>query len=179
MIVFASRNFVSWVMIMLFPLSLQAADTGSAIVHRDGGVRVNGAEVSDSTTVFAGDLLETEPGFLANLETEGSSVLIQGESVVKFQGNYFASGARNCLGGNFDMSVQVNCIKWNLWPKTRHKTTGRNTYVTDLSGTVQVATRKNHVTIRQGGTLHKTSSENNLSNPPSCMKDSAQRARNR
>jgi hypothetical protein len=163
MIVFAARNFVSWVMIILFPLSLLAADTGSAIVHSNGGVRVNGAEVPDSTTVFAGDLLETEPGFLANLETEGSSVLILGESVVKFQGNCFASGARNCLGGNFDMSVQVNCIKVEPLAKDQTQNDRTQYDVTDLSGTVQVATRKNDVTIRQGGTLHKTSSENNLS----------------
>jgi hypothetical protein len=92
MSVFASRNFVSWVIVILFPLSLLAVDTGSAIVHSNGGVRVNGAEVPDFTTVFAGDLLETKPGFMA-----------------------------------------------------------------------QVAAPKNDVTIPRGGTLHKTSSENNLS----------------
>jgi hypothetical protein len=88
MSVFASRNFVSWVMVILFPLSRLAVDTGSAILHSNGGVRVNGAEVPDSTTVFVGDLLETKPGFMANRETEGSCVLIQGESLAKFQGNY-------------------------------------------------------------------------------------------
>jgi hypothetical protein len=43
MSVLASRNFVSWVMVILFPLSLLAVDTGSAIVPRNGGVRGSGA----------------------------------------------------------------------------------------------------------------------------------------
>jgi len=74
-------------MIILFPLSLMAADTGSAILRSTGGVWVNGMEVADSSAVFPGDLLETKPGFIANLDAEGSSILIQGESVVKFQGS--------------------------------------------------------------------------------------------
>ncbi|MGB7866623.1 MAG: hypothetical protein WCF74_24755, partial [Candidatus Sulfotelmatobacter sp.] len=75
-------------MIILFPLSLMAADTGSAILRGTGGVWVNGVEAADSIAVFPGDSLETKPGFIANLDAEGSSILIQGESVVKFQGSY-------------------------------------------------------------------------------------------
>jgi hypothetical protein len=99
-------------MAILFPLSLLAADTGSAIVHSNGGVRVTGAEVPDSTTVFAGDLLETKPGFMANLETEGSSVLIQGESVAKFQGNYLPLEHG---------SVSVGTSTWNERPRGFHQ----------------------------------------------------------
>jgi len=50
-------------------------------------VRVNGAEVPGSTAVSREICSSTKPGFLANRETEGSCVLIQGESLVKFQGN--------------------------------------------------------------------------------------------
>lgn len=69
------------------PLSLLAADTGSAILHSEGGVWLNGTEISGSTAVFPGDSVETKPGFVANLDAEGSSVLVQGESIVKFQGD--------------------------------------------------------------------------------------------
>jgi len=37
----------------------------------------------------------------------------------------------------------------------------------------------NDVTVPQGDRLHKTSPENTYANPLSCLKDSAQRARNR
>jgi hypothetical protein len=39
MSVFASRNFVSWVMVILFPVSRLAVHRGSAMVHRNGGER--------------------------------------------------------------------------------------------------------------------------------------------
>jgi|CZKJ01.1.fsa_nt_gi hypothetical protein len=159
MSVSASRNFVSWVMIILFPLSMLAADTGSAVVHSSGGVWVNGAEVVDSTTVFPGDLLETKSGFIANLDAEGSSVLIQGESVVKFQGDYLIlEHGSVAVGTSTSMSVHVNCIK------VEPLSTDRTQYdVTDVSGTVQVAARKNDVKIREASTLRKTSAETNSS----------------
>ncbi|MGB9284136.1 MAG: hypothetical protein WCB59_08965, partial [Candidatus Sulfotelmatobacter sp.] len=62
----------------MFPLSLSAGDTGSAILHSEGGVWLNGMEMSGSAAIFPGDSVETKPGFVANLDAEGSSVLIQG-----------------------------------------------------------------------------------------------------
>jgi hypothetical protein len=155
----ASRYFVSWVMIILFPLSLMAVDTGSAVLHSSGGVWVNGTEVADATAVFAGDLIETKSGFIANLDAEGSSVLIQGESVVKFQGDYLdLEHGSVAVGTSTSMSVHVNCIK--VEPLSNDRTQYE---VKDVSGTVQVAARKNDVNIRQGGALRKASSETNSS----------------
>ena len=159
MSVSALRIFVSWAMILLFPLSLLAADTGSAIVRGSGGVWVNGSEVADSSAVFPGDLLETKPGFIANLDAEGSSVLIQGESVIKFQGDYLVlEHGSVAVGTSTSMSVHVNCIK--VEPLSNERT---QYDVTDVTGTVQVAAHKNDVNIRQGGALRKTSSETNSS----------------
>jgi hypothetical protein len=155
----ALRNFFCWVMVVLFPLSLVGADTGSAIVHSKGGVWVNGSEVADSTAIFAGDLLETKPGFVANLDAEGSSILIQPESVVKFQGTFLSlEHGSVSVGTSTSMSVHVNCIKVeplsNEW--TQYD-------VTDISGTVQVAARKHDVNITQGGALGKAAADNNSS----------------
>lgn len=155
MSVFASRNFLSWVMVVLFPLSLLAADTGSAVVHSNGGLWVNGAEAADSTTVFSGDLLETKPGFVANLDAEGSSVLIQGESVVKFQGNYVTlEHGSVAVGTSTSMRVHVNCLK--VEPVSNDRT---QYDVTDVNGTVQVAAHKNDVNITQAGVLRKASTQ--------------------
>src|SRR5271156_7250391 len=106
------RHFISWVMVLLFPLSLSAADTGAAILHTRGGVWVNGTEVADSTAIFPGDSLETKPGFVANLDAEGSSVLIQGQSIVKFEGNYLTlEHGSVAVGTSTSMSVHVNCLR--------------------------------------------------------------------
>lgn len=153
------RNYISWAIVLLFPLSLLAADTGSAVVRSNGGVWVNGAEVANSTTVFPGDLLETKPGFVANLDAEGSSVLIQAETIVKFQGNFLdLEHGSVSVGTSTLMSVHVNCIR--VEPLSNDRT---QYDVADVSGKVEVAAHKNDVNITQSGGLHKTSSENSSS----------------
>jgi hypothetical protein len=151
MSVSALRNFVCWMMAVLCPLALSAADTGSAVLHSEGGVWVNGLEVAASTVVFPGDLVETKPGFVANLDAEGSSVLIQPESVVKFQGSFLVlEHGSVSVGTSTLMSVHVNCIK--VEPVSAERT---QYDVADVSGTVQVAARKNDVNITQAGALRK------------------------
>jgi hypothetical protein len=140
-------------MIFLCPLSLMAADTGAAVIHSKGGVWVNGAEVADSTAIFPGDLLETKTGSVANLDAEGSSVLIQPESVVKFQGNFVSlEHGSVSVGTSTSMGVHVNCIK--VEPSSNERT---QYDVADVSGTVQVAAHKNDVAITQSGVLQKAS----------------------
>jgi hypothetical protein len=156
-----TRNFLSWAMIVLFPLSLVAADTGAAVVHSKGGVWVNGAEVVDSTVIFPGDLLQTKPGFVANIDIEGSSVLIQSESVVKFQGNFLIlEHGSVSVGTSTSLSVHVNCIE--VVPVTSERT---QYDVTDIIGRVEVAALKSDVNIKQSGILQKASKEGESSQP--------------
>src|SRR5580658_2104895 len=147
----ALRKFVSWTLVILWPLSLTAADAGSAVLHSEGGVWVNGFEISGSTVVFPGDLLETKPGFVANVDAEGSSVVIQPESVVKFQGTFLSlEHGTVSVGTSTSMSVHVSCIK--VEPVSSERTQYE---VSDVSGTVQVAARKSDVNITAGGVLQK------------------------
>jgi hypothetical protein len=157
------RKFVGWMMVILCPLSLTAADTGSAVLHSEGGVWVNGIEISGSTVVFAGDLLETKPGFVANLDAEGSSVVVQPESVVKFQGTFLSlEHGSVSVGTSTSMSVHVSCIK--IEPVSSERT---QYDVADISGAVQVAARKNDVNLTQGGVLQKTQAQ--AGSPPSSV----------
>jgi hypothetical protein len=155
------RFFFAWAMIVWLPASLLAGDTNSAVVHSKGGVWVNGAEATDSTVVFPGDLLETKPGFVANLDAAGSSVLIQPESVVKFQGTFLMLEHGSVeVGTSTSMGVHVNCIK--VEPVSNDRT---QYDVTDLTGTVRVAARKNDVSISQGA-LRKASSRSDAGQSP-------------
>ena len=155
MSVSALRNFLCWTMVALYPVSLAAANAGSAIVHSKGGAWVNGSEVPDSTVIFPGDLLETKPGFVANLDAEGSSVLVQGESIVKFQGNFLTlEHGSVSVGTSTEMSVHVNCLK--VEPLSNDRT---QYDVTDVSGKVEVAANKNDVKITQVGSLRKVPTE--------------------
>jgi hypothetical protein len=153
------RKFVAWLMLFLFPVSLNAADTGSAILRSAGGVWVNGNEIAGSTTIFSGDSLETKPGFVANLDVEGSSVLIQPESIVKFHGTYLTlEHGSVSVGTSTGMSVHVNCIR--VEPLSNDRT---QYDVADVTGKVEVAAHKDDVKITQTGSLHKPSAENSAS----------------
>ncbi|HEY1658829.1 MAG TPA: hypothetical protein VGG14_10815 [Candidatus Sulfotelmatobacter sp.] len=153
------RKSVAWLMLFLFPLSLSAADTGSAILRSEGGVWVNGNEIAGSTTIFTGDSLETKPGFVANLDVEGSSILIQPESIVKFEGTYLTlEHGSVSVGTSTAMSVHVNCIR--VEPLSNNRTQYN---VADVTGKVEVAAHKDDVKITQSGSQHKPSADNSSS----------------
>ena len=148
-------RLVCFAMILILPQSLLAIDTGSAILHAQGGVWVNGTEVPDSTAIFPGDLLETKPGFAANLTADGSTVLIQPESIVKFQGDVLAlEHGSVSVGTSKAMRVRVNCL--TVVPITTEWT---QYDVTDMTGKVLVAAHKNDVKINREGARAKLSKE--------------------
>jgi hypothetical protein len=149
------RCVICWVLCVVLPPSLAAADTGSAILHSTSGVWINGSEARDSTAVLAGDLLETKPGSAANLDADGSTVLIQPESVVKFNGDSLTlEHGSVSVGTSKSMSVHVDCIRVvpvsNEW--TQYD-------VTDVNGTVRAAARKKDVNIQLAASVRKASPE--------------------
>jgi hypothetical protein len=130
-------------MIGLVPLSL-SAQTPSAIVHTQGGVWVNGYEAKDSSAVFSGDVIETRPDFSATLNLEGSSVSVQPESVVKFQGDAVELDHGSVsVESSTSFKVLVHCITVvpvaNEW--TQYE-------VVDLNGSVQVSARTKDVNVK-------------------------------
>ncbi len=148
------RSFVCWAMTVMVPQSL-LGQTPAAILHAQGGVWINGYEAKDSAAVFAGDLLETRPGFSANLTLEGSAVLIQAESVTKFQGDWVElDHGRVSVETLKSFQVRVHCIKVvpvaNEW--TQYE-------VTNVNGTVQVAAHKSDVNVQVEGAHRKPSEE--------------------
>src|SRR5208282_2509582 len=108
-------------------------------------------EVTGSTTVFPGDSLETKPGFVANLDAEGSSVLIQPETIMSFHGTFLdLEHGSVSVGTSTAMSVRAKCIK--VEPVSNQRT---QYDVADVSGTVQVAARRSDVNITQGSVGRK------------------------
>jgi len=138
------------------PAALAASDPGSAVLRSNGGVWVNGTEVVASIVIFPGDLVETRPGFVANLDAEGSSVLVQSESVVKFQGNYLdLEHGGVSVGTSTLMSVHIKCMR--IEPVAAART---QYDVIDRTGAVHVAARKNDVNIKQSEGLRKPAAGN-------------------
>ena len=128
-------------------------------MHSKGGVWVNGAEVADSTAIFPGDVLETKPGSVANLDAQGSSILIEPQSIVKFQSNFLSlEHGSVSVGTSTSMSVHVNCIK--IEPASNDRT---QYDVSDVARTVQVAVHKDDVNINETGALRKAAPVNTSS----------------
>ena len=148
-----TRNFISWVMIVLWPVASMAADAKAAVLRSKGGVWVNGAEAADSTPVFPGNRIDIRPGFVAQLDAEGSSVLIQPESILKFQGTFveLEHGSLS-VGHSASLGVHVSCLQ--VEPVTSERTEYN---VKDTTGTVEVAAVKSDVKFTQVGRIKKTS----------------------
>src|SRR5437899_12995630 len=81
------RSCLCWAISAILPLSLMGQalpeKPGGAILPTQGGVWVNGYEAHDSSAVFPGDVVETEPDPSANLSLDGSTVTLSPVSVTK------------------------------------------------------------------------------------------------
>jgi hypothetical protein len=109
-------------------------------------VSVNGYEATDSSALFAGDLMETKPGFSATLNLEGTTIQLREETVAKLQDDVLLLDHGSVsLGTSKSFKVRVNCITvvpvLNEW--TQYE-------VTDLNGTVQVNALKGDVRVEMG-----------------------------
>jgi hypothetical protein len=169
------RCFLCWTMLVVVPVSLLGQNspnqTGAAILHTQGGVWVNGYEATDSSAVFPGDLLETKAGSPANLSLDGSTVLIQPESVAKLQTNLLELDHGSVfVGTSKSFKVRVNCLTvvpvLNEW--TQYE-------VNNLNGNVQVAARKDDVNVDRG-TDRRTPSANPESSHGSTVHETEQKS---
>ncbi|HUA15122.1 MAG TPA: hypothetical protein VMG31_07480 [Verrucomicrobiae bacterium] len=148
-------RIISWALIVTLPSTLMG-QTSSAILHTQGGVWVNGYEARDSTAVFPGDVLETKPGFSGNLTLDGSTVLLQPESVGKLQADVLILDHGSVsVTTSKSFRVKVNCL--TVVPVSNDWT---QYDVTDVNGTVQVAARKLDVNVEHEATGHRASPEN-------------------
>ena len=151
------RYLICWLLIALMPLSL-SAQTLSAIVHTQGGVWVNGYEAKDASAVFSGDVIETKPGFSATLNLEGSSVVIEPQSVVKFQGDAVELDHGGVSVDTFrSFKVLVHCM--TVIPVANEET---KYDVVDLNGSIEVSARTKDVNVKWQHGGSKNSVENTV-----------------
>jgi hypothetical protein len=139
----AFRKMVSCVLVLVFPGSLLAADTGAAMVYTHGAAWLNGAHVPTSSAIFSGDMLQTRSDSPANINAPGSSITVLGDSLVKFEGASLkvehggvsvstSKGIATTAG-----DVRVAPVS-NAWTEFN---------VSDVDGTVRIAARRGDLTI--------------------------------
>jgi ferric-dicitrate binding protein FerR (iron transport regulator) len=110
---------------------------------------VNGAPLKDSAPVLPGDVVQTREGAAANLSAAGSSVLIQANTIVRFQSGGLAldhGGASVATG----KGLAVFARDFKIAPASSDWT---EFYVTRASGVIQIMARKNSVTVSCGANI--------------------------
>ncbi len=140
---------LSLVLAMLLPAQLLAADSASAMLYSNGTAWVNGSAVPKSAAVFDGDLVQTRPDSSANLNANGSSVMVLADSLVKFQGSAVevehgavrVSTSQGLATRAGEITVKPAGTSWTEFQ------------VTDVDGQVQIVASKGDLTVQdQQGT---------------------------
>jgi hypothetical protein len=141
----AFRSAVCCLLVIVFPAQvLLAGETASAMLYTNGAAWLNGSEVPKSAAVFAGDLLQTRPDSTASIQSNGSSVMVLADSLVKFQGpavelehgTVRVTTSRGLAAQAGDVTVKPASDSWTEFQ------------VTDVDGRVQIAANKGDLTVQ-------------------------------
>jgi hypothetical protein len=149
------RKLVCGVMIVVAPVSLTAQTTDRTLrglLHNDGGTWLNGTPAPASAAIFADSLVQTEAGYSARINTEGSTALIGPETVMQFQGSELALDHGSLqLDTAREMKVLIGCV--SVIPTSSDRTEFN---VTDVDGRVKIVALKNDVRIHLHGAVVKS-----------------------
>src|SRR3984885_6038085 len=98
-------------MVVILPTLVLTQDSSRAMLHNDGGVWLNGNPAPNSSAIFLHDLVQTQKGSLAKIDAEGSTVTVQPETVVQFEGDELVLDHGGLqLNTSRGMKVRVNCL---------------------------------------------------------------------
>lgn len=140
------RAVTIWTVLFSLPLTTFAADGGAGILHTSGATWINGAAVPKSSAVFTGDLVQTQPGALASINSPGSNVMLFADSLLKYGAKdiELQHGSVAVVTSN-SLSTRVGEI--TVTPATKDRTEFR---VTEENGTVQIVAQRGDVQVNDG-----------------------------
>jgi hypothetical protein len=141
----AFRSALCCLLAILFPAQVMVGgETASAMLYISGSAWVNGSEVPKSAAVFSGDLLQTRPDSTASIQSNGSSIMVLADSLVKFEipavelehGSVRVTTSRGLAARAGDVTVKPVANTWTEYQ------------VTDVDGRVQIAANRGDVTVQ-------------------------------
>jgi hypothetical protein len=140
------RALICWIVIFLMPSAALAADAPAGVLYGTGTVYLDGAQLANSMPVLTGDVIETKEVGIAHLDMSGSTAIIQANAIVRFQ-----AGGLSLDRGSVSMatgkSLSVFARDFQITPVSSDWTQFE---VTRSGGLIQIAARKNSVTIKCG-----------------------------
>ena len=140
------RALICWIVIFLMPSAAFAADGPAGVLSGTGSVYLDGAQLANSMPVMTGDVIETKELGVAHLDMGGSTAIIQPNAIVRFQaaGLSLDRGSVSMATGK---SLSVSARDFEVTPVSSAWTQFE---VTRSGGMIQIAARKNSVTIKCG-----------------------------
>ena len=141
------RNIACRIMLVVVPVSLWAADSSPAMLYSKRTAWINGSTVPHTSTVFPGDLVQTQSDSMANINASGSSVVILADSLVKFEGpevslehgGLTVATSKGMITHAGDVTVTPASKGWTEFEVKQGS-----------DGTVQVVAQKGDVTVSDG-----------------------------
>jgi hypothetical protein len=141
----AFRSVLCCLLAIVFPAQVMlAGETASAMLYTNGAAWLNGSDVPKSAAVFSGDLLQTRADSTASIQSNGSSVMVLADSLVKFEGldvelehgAVRVTTSRGLATRAGDVTVKPATNSWTEFQ------------VTDVDGRVQIAASKGDLTVQ-------------------------------
>jgi len=140
------RSLIGWALVLLMPCAVFAADGSTGVIYGTGSVYLDGSQLANSAPVMSGDIIETKEVGVAHLDMSGSTAIIQANAVVRFQAAGLALD-RGSISMATGKSLTVSARDFQITPVSSAWTQFE---VTRSGGVVQIAARKNSVTISCG-----------------------------
>jgi len=137
--------------VLIFPAGLFAGDMTppGAMLYSHGATMLNGASVPRTSALFSGDLVQTGPDSVANINSTGSTVLVLNDSLIEYEGDSLKlEHGGVTVSTSKSMSAHAGDIK--ISPAKGVLT---QFDVRDIDGTVRIIARKGGLSVTdQNGT---------------------------
>ncbi len=138
------RALLTWLLILVLPASMFAADSSAAMLYTNGTAWINGGNVPKSSAIFSGDLVQTKTDSVASIKSPGTSVLVFSDSLVQYQGGAvkLEHGSLN-VGTSKSMATQIGGLK----VEPASGTSWTEFEVRDTDGAVRIIARKGNLRL--------------------------------
>jgi len=141
------RKLTSLLLILLTPSAMFAVEGETAVLYGTGSVFLNGAQpAGTSAAVFNGDVIQTKDNGAATLTAVGSSVVIQSNTIVRFQTAGLALD-RGSISVATGRGLNVFARDFKITPASSVWT---EFYITRVSGAIEIMARKSSITVSCG-----------------------------
>lgn len=154
---------VCWVMAIIFPASLIAADASPAMLRSAGPVKVNGNAVESSSIAYVGDRIQTGSNASATIAVKGGIVSLAGDSEVVYAGKAIQMrqgraliSTQKRLDGRLDKLTISPASTYAKFQMTRGD--GKMT-VAALEGSLSVTDGRDTVVLTPGNSLMRAVSD--------------------